>query len=107
MLRLSKGLADGWDVGRVLHSVCTSLNVDRSEVGAIRMKDDHVLVELLPVALSRFEEDSRGLERCGLIEEGKGRDMLFQAYSGASRGSRDRAPSSRPRRQGKTDSRKR
>ncbi|HPE64650.1 MAG TPA: DEAD/DEAH box helicase [Synergistales bacterium] len=106
MLRLSKGLADGWDVGRVLHSVCTSLNVDRSEVGAIRMKDDHVLVELLPVALSRFEEDSRGLERCGLIEEGKGRDMLFQAYS-TSRPSRDRAPSPRPRRQSKTDSRNR
>ena len=76
MLRLSKGLADGWDVGRVLSAVCNSLHVDRSEVGAIRMKDDHVLVELLPVALSRFEEDREGLERCGLLEEGTGPDFF-------------------------------
>ncbi len=107
MLRLSKGLSDGWDVGRVLHSVCTSLNVDRSEIGAIRMKDDHVLVELLPVALSRFEEDSKGLERCGLIEAGKGREVLFPAYSSASRSPRERSGAPRPRRQGKSDSRSR
>ncbi|MDD3514192.1 MAG: DEAD/DEAH box helicase [Aminobacteriaceae bacterium] len=103
MLRLSKGLADGWDVGRVLSAVCTSLNVDRSEVGAIRMKDDHVLVELLPVALSRFEEDCRGLERCGLLEEGKGRDFLLPA---SSQGHQVRGRSSgptRPRRQGKPE----
>ncbi|MEA4881893.1 MAG: DEAD/DEAH box helicase, partial [Synergistaceae bacterium] len=81
MLRLSKGLSDGWDVGRVLHAVCTSLNVDRSEVGAIRMKDDHVLVELLPVALSRFEADSKGLERCGLIEEGAGASFVSSPSS--------------------------
>ncbi|NLB83169.1 MAG: DEAD/DEAH box helicase [Synergistaceae bacterium] len=100
MLRLSKGLADGWDVGRVLHAVCTSLNVDRSEVGAIRMKEDHVLVELLPVALSRFEADSKGLERCGLIEEGAGASFV----SSPSSGGRSRpASSSRPRRKGKQE----
>lgn len=102
MLRLSKGLSDGWDVGRVLHAVCTSLNVDRSEVGAIRMKDDHVLVELLPVALSRFEADSKGLERCGLIEEGAGASFV----SSPSSGGRSRTAGSgtpRPRRKGKQD----
>lgn len=103
MLRLSKGLSDGWDVGRVLHAVCTSLNVDRSEVGAIRMKDDHVLVELLPVALSRFEEDCHGLERCGLLEEGKGKDILFPYQQGP----RGRTGSNRPRRQGKPEYRNR
>ena len=102
MLRLSKGLSDGWDVGRVLHAVCTSLNVDRSEVGAIRMKDDHVLVELLPVALSRFEADSKGLERCGLIEEGAGASFV----SSPSSGGRSRTAGSgtpRPRRKGKQE----
>ncbi len=105
MLRLSKGLSDGWDVGRVLHSVCTSLNVDRSEVGAIRMKDDHVLVELLPVALSRFEADSKGLERCGLIEEGKDASFVSAPPSGG-RG-RPGGSSPRPRRQGKPEYRNR
>ena len=105
MLRLSKGLSDGWDVGRVLSAVCTSLNVDRSEVGAIRMKDDHVLVELLPVALSRFEADSKGLERCGLIEEGKGASFVAAPSSGG-RG-RPGGSSSRPRRQGKQEYRNR
>jgi len=105
MLRLSKGLSDGWDVGRVLSSVCTSLNVDRSEIGAIRMKDDHVLVELLPVALSRFEQDCRGLERCGLLEEGKGRDFLLPASSQPQPQQVRGRPSgaSRPRRQGKPE----
>jgi ATP-dependent RNA helicase DeaD len=107
MLRLSKGLADGWDVGRVLHAVCTSLNVDRSEVGAIRMKDDHVLVELLPVALSRFEEDCRGLERCGLLEEGKGRDFLLPASSQAHQVRGRPSGASRPRRPGKPEYRSR
>ena len=102
MLRLSKGLSDGWDVGRVLHAVCTSLNVDRSEVGAIRMKDDHVLVELLPVALSRFEADSKGLERCGLIEEGAGASFVSSPSSaGRSRTAGSGTP--RPRRKGKQE----
>lgn len=103
MLRLSKGLSDGWDVGRVLSSVCTSLNVDRSEIGAIRMKDDHVLVELLPVALSRFEQDCRGLERCGLLEEGKGRDFLLPASSQPQQVRGRPSGASRPRRQGKQE----
>lgn len=106
MLRLGKGLADGWDVGRVLHSVCSSLDVDRSEVGAIRMKEDHVLVELLPFALSRFEADSRGLVRCGLIEPGKEKEaeLLYQHSSKPSRG-RDKPY--RKDRQGKTGARSR
>lgn len=81
MLRLGKGLRDGWDVGRVLNAVCTSLHVDRSEVGAIRMKEDHVLVELLPIALSRFNEDSRGLEQRGLLEAGASKGALLYAPS--------------------------
>lgn len=93
MLRLSKGLSDGWDVGRVLNAVCTSLNVNKSEVGAIRMKDDHVMVELLPIALSRFEEDRRGLERYGLLEEGAGRSY-FSPEPAKQQRRRDRTPRS-------------
>ena len=103
MLRLSKGLSDGWDVGRVLNAVCTSLNVNKSEVGAIRMKEDHVMVELLPIALSRFEEDRRGLERFGLLEEGAGRSYFSPEPSKHQR-RRDRAPrSSGQGRQKKSD----
>jgi ATP-dependent RNA helicase DeaD len=103
MLRLNKGLSDGWDVGRVLQALCTSLNVDRSEIGVIRVKDDHVMVELLPVALSRFEADSRGLEKRGLLEEGGGRASLFSPGQRAHQG-RDRfQDSGRPRRKGKRD----
>ena len=103
MLRLNKGLSDGWDVGRVLQALCTSLNVDRSEIGVIRVKDDHVMVELLPVALSRFEADSRGLEKRGLLEEGGGRASLFSQGQRSHQG-RDRfQDSGRPRRKGKRD----
>lgn len=103
MLRLNKGLSDGWDVGRVLQALCTSLNVDRSEIGVIRVKDDHVMVELLPVALSRFEADSRGLEKRGLLEEGGGRASLFSPGQRPHQG-RDRfQDSGRPRRKGKRD----
>ena len=104
MLRLSKGLADGWDVGRVLQAVCTSLNVDRSEIGVIKVKDDHVMVELLPVALSRFEADSRGLERRGLLEEGGGRDSLFTSPHRSRQGRGRFQESGRPARKGKRDS---
>ncbi|MDI9388787.1 MAG: DEAD/DEAH box helicase [Synergistota bacterium] len=90
MLRFSKGLSDGWDVGKVLHSVCSCLEVDRSEVGAIRMKDDHVLVELLPFALSRFEANSRALERCGLIEAGKGKEALAPSFAAKPAKGRDK-----------------
>lgn len=104
ILRLGKGLADGWDVGRVLHSVCTSLEVDRSEVGSIKMKDDHVLVELLPFAMSRFEADPRGLERCGLIEAGREKEAAL-SYQQSSRPSRGREKPFRHERQGKAGSR--
>ena len=104
MLRLSKGLSDGWDVGRVLQAVCTSLNVDRSEIGVIRVKDDHVMVELLPVALSRFEMDSRGLERRGLLEEGGGRASLFSSPQRSQQGRGRFQESQRPKRKAHRDS---
>jgi ATP-dependent RNA helicase DeaD len=60
---------DAKDVGRILNALCTALKVERGEVGAIRLKDDHVLVELLPVALARYEQNPAGLAKWGLFPE--------------------------------------
>jgi hypothetical protein len=54
------------------------------------MKDDHVLVELLPFALSRFEANSRALERCGLIEAGKGKEALAPSFAAKPAKGRDK-----------------
>ena len=66
-LRSSQGAAK--DVGRILNALCSALKVERCEVGAIRLKDDHVMVELLPVALSRLEQGRAGLAKWGLFPE--------------------------------------
>jgi ATP-dependent RNA helicase DeaD len=57
------------DVGRILNALCSALKVERCEVGAIRLKDDHVMVELLPEALSRLEQGRAGLAKWGLFPE--------------------------------------
>ena len=69
MTRLRSSQGGARDVGRVLNAICTALKVERCEVGAIRLKDDHVLVELLPLALSRLEQGRAGLARWGLYPE--------------------------------------
>ena len=69
MTRLRSSQGGARDVGRVLNAICTALKVERCEVGAIRLKDDHVMVELLPLALSRLEQGRAGLARWGLYPE--------------------------------------
>ena len=66
-MRTSRGPVQ--DVGRVLNALCTALKVERREVGAIRLKDDHIMVELLPLALSRLEQGRAILARWGLYPE--------------------------------------
>jgi ATP-dependent RNA helicase DeaD len=56
-------------VGRILNALCSALKVERCEVGAIRLKDDHVMVELLPEALARLEQGRAGLAKWGLFPE--------------------------------------
>lgn len=53
------------EVGRVLNALCRSLNVERSEIGAIRLNDGYITAELMPVALSRLEQGNTMLERWG------------------------------------------
>ena len=57
------------NVGQILNAFCTSLNVERSEVGAIRLHDNYILVELMPLALSRLEQGRTGLSKFGLYPE--------------------------------------
>ena len=57
------------DVGHVLNAMCRALKVERSEVGAIRLKDNHVIVELMPLAVSRLEQGAAGLSKFGLFPE--------------------------------------
>ena len=57
------------NVGQVLNALCTSLKVERSEVGAIRLHDNYILVELMPLALSKLEQGRAGLSKFGLYPE--------------------------------------
>lgn len=57
------------DVGHVLNAMCKALKVERSEVGAIRLKDNHVIVELMPLAVSRLEQGIAGLSKFGLYPD--------------------------------------
>ena len=57
------------DVGHVLNAMCRALKVERSEVGAIRLKDNHVIVELMPLAVSRLEQGAAGLSKFGLFPD--------------------------------------
>ncbi|MDR1730491.1 MAG: DEAD/DEAH box helicase [Synergistaceae bacterium] len=68
-LRSSHTSTSSKDVGRILNALCSALKVERGEVGAIRLKDDCVMVELLPLALARLEQGRAGLARWGLYPE--------------------------------------
>lgn len=57
------------DVGHVLNAMCRALKVERSEIGAIRLKDNHVIVELMPLAVSRLEKSAKGLSKFGLYPD--------------------------------------
>ena len=69
MTRMRSSRGPVQDVGRVLNALCTALRVERDEVGAIRLKDDHILVELQPLALARLEQGRALLARWGLHPE--------------------------------------
>ncbi len=69
-IKLSKGRMDeDWSVGRILATLCQALNVDRSEVGNIRMRDSHTEVELGPLASDRINGDGAvRLTQWGLLD---------------------------------------
>lgn len=57
------------ETGNVLNAMCTALNVERDEIGAIRVHDNYILVELMPLALSRLEKGKAGLSKFGLYPD--------------------------------------
>lgn len=62
---------NGWNVGRVLRSVCCALEVDRSEVSQITLNEENIMVDLMPVALDKFENSVGALNRWGLVPSDK------------------------------------
>jgi ATP-dependent RNA helicase DeaD len=70
VLRFKGGTGAGLDVGKVLRAVCSALDVESSEVGAIRMGENFVNVELLPLAFSRYPQNISRLAKRGLILDG-------------------------------------
>ncbi|MDR2179092.1 MAG: DEAD/DEAH box helicase [Synergistaceae bacterium] len=90
MTRLRSSQGGAKDVGRILNALCSVLKVERCEVGAIRLKDDHVMVELLPVALARLEQGRAGLAKWGLFpEDDPVRYIKARVSHEPARGSRD------------------
>ncbi len=67
-LRLARGREQGWEVGRILRSLCSCLDVDRSEVGSIRLREDHTLVDLSSRAQERLSSARPKLEKLGLLD---------------------------------------
>lgn len=89
MTRLRSNQNTGKDVGRILNALCSALKVERGEVGAIRFKDDHVMVELLPLALARLEQGRAGLARWGLYPEDEPVRYLHARNAAPRTGNRD------------------
>ena len=69
-IKLCKGRNDGdWSVGRILATLCQALEVDRSEVGNIRMRDTHTEVELGPTASDKINGSGISkLKKWGLMD---------------------------------------
>lgn len=57
------------NVGKVLNALCTALKIERNEVGAIRLKDNSIMVELMPVAISKLEQGKAGLSKFGIYPD--------------------------------------
>lgn len=69
-IRLCKGRNDDdWSVGRILATLCQALEVDRSEVGNIRMRETHTEVELGPTASDKINGSGISkLKKWGLMD---------------------------------------
>ncbi|MCL1875705.1 MAG: DEAD/DEAH box helicase [Synergistaceae bacterium] len=82
MLRFKGGSGTGLDVGKVLRAICSTLDVESSEVGAIKIGKDSVNVELLPVAYSRYPQNMARLAKRGLIPDNTEENASVETRSG-------------------------
>ena len=55
-IRLSTGTTNGWEVGKLLGTLCRILGTSRQEIGNIRLREDYANVELSQKALQLFQE---------------------------------------------------
>jgi len=71
LIRISKGRSDpDWSVGRILGALCSSLGVNRNEIGNIKMRDAYTEVELSPAALESLNDGGRSrLADRGLLSD--------------------------------------
>ena len=65
------------NTGQILNAMCTALKVERNEIGAIRMRDNYILVELMPLALSKLEQSQ---SKAGLLKFGLHHEEEKQKY---------------------------
>lgn len=52
-------MSDGadWNAGKVLRTVCSSLDISSRDVAEIVLRKDHVMVELMPVAFEKYRRN--------------------------------------------------
>jgi len=81
VLRFKGGLGTGLDVGKVLRVICSTLDVERSEVGAIKLGENFVNVELLPLAFSRYHQNISKLAKRGLVPDNSEEKTNVEARS--------------------------
>ena len=77
-LRLVKGRnTPEWSVVRILGALCTALNVDRNEIGNIKLRDTYSEVELSASAAANLDDGGRErlIDR-GLLRDGAGKLVL-------------------------------
>ncbi|MCL2147480.1 MAG: DEAD/DEAH box helicase [Synergistaceae bacterium] len=78
VLRFKGGRGTGLDVGKVLRAICSTLDVGSSEVGAIRIGENTVDVELLPVAFSRYLQNMSRLAKRGLVADNTADNIISE-----------------------------
>jgi ATP-dependent RNA helicase DeaD len=82
ILRFKGGRGTGLDVGKVLRAICSALEVGSSEVGAIRIGENTVDVELLPLAFSRYLQNKLMLIKKGLIPDNTEDNIIKETRAG-------------------------
>jgi ATP-dependent RNA helicase DeaD len=76
---------NGWNVGRVLRSVCSALEVDRNEVCRITINEDDIKVDLTSKAMEKFPHAEGPLRRWGLVPADNGVARKGSSYRQSSR----------------------
>jgi len=91
-IRLRGGRGEGIEVGRLLGSLCRALGIRGEDVGNIRLRDDHTLVELSARGASALPRRAEQMEREGLTMEGEPRPIERSFGGDDRRGRPSRGP---------------